>query len=97
MKNRYRIYVRGKHSGGKVWWIQDNQTGKRESLGTTDKNQARALFNLKNEPHQVIDFHAQIAQAHLMISDPERGHGRRVLFDVAGTRNPERAAHFSQQ
>ena len=26
----------------------------------------------------------------------ERRRGRRILFDVAGTRNPERAAHFSQ-
>lgn len=24
MKNRYRIYINRKHSGGKVWWIQDN-------------------------------------------------------------------------
>jgi hypothetical protein len=44
MKNRYRIYVRGKYSGGKVWWIQDNQTNQRESLRTTDKTEAKHLL-----------------------------------------------------
>jgi hypothetical protein len=46
MKNRYRIYVRGKHSIGKVWMIQDNQTGKRESLKTKDKNKALGILLL---------------------------------------------------
>ena len=50
MKNRYRMYVRGKYSGGKVWWCQDNQSGKRESLRTTDKNEALRLLDLKNQP-----------------------------------------------
>jgi hypothetical protein len=52
MKNRYRIYIRGKHSGGKVWWIEDNQTGKRESLGTKIKSEALEMQLLRNRPHQ---------------------------------------------
>ncbi len=71
MKNRYRMYVRGKHSGGKVWWCQDNQTGKRESLGTKDKNEARHLLDEKNRPHNHAGFHAQLARTHLLVSDPQ--------------------------
>jgi len=37
MKNRYRIYIRGKHTGGKVWWCQDNQENKQFSLKTKSK------------------------------------------------------------
>jgi len=54
MKNKYCIYIRGKHSGGKVWWCQDNKTGQRESLRTTDKNEATRLQDLKNQPHLII-------------------------------------------
>lgn len=71
MKNRYRMYIRGKHSGGKVWWCQDNQTGKRESLQTRDKNEARRLLDLKNEPHNHAGYHAQMARTHLLVSDPQ--------------------------
>ena len=60
MKNRYRIYVRGKYSGGKIWWIQDNQTNQRESLHTTDKSEAKRLLELKNAPHHFTGYHVQM-------------------------------------
>ena len=71
MSNRYRIYIRGKNSGGKVWMIQDNQTGKRESLRTTDKNEALEMLLLRNRPYQDAGFHAQMARTHLLVSNPE--------------------------
>lgn len=71
MKNRYRMYVREKHSGGSVWWCQNTDTGKRESLGTTDKNEARRLLDLKNQPHNHAGFHVQMARTHLLVSDPK--------------------------
>jgi hypothetical protein len=70
MQNRYRIYIRGKNSGGKVWMIQDNQTGKRESLRTTDKNEALQMLLLRNRPYQEAGFHAQMARTHLLVSHP---------------------------
>lgn len=70
MKNRYRIYIRGKHSGSKVWWIQDNQTNERKSLQTQDKEEAKRLLDLKNQPHQFTGFHVQMARTHLLVSDP---------------------------
>lgn len=71
MQNRYRIYIRGKHSGGKIWWIQDNQTNKRESLRTTQKSEAKRLLDLRNDPHRFKGYHLQIARTHLLISSPE--------------------------
>jgi hypothetical protein len=71
MKNRCRIYIRGKHSGGKVWWIEDNQTGKRESLRTTEKNKALEMLLLRNSPCQQAAFHAQMARTHLLVSNPQ--------------------------
>ncbi len=71
MKNRYRIYIRGKHSGGKVWWIQDNQTKHRRSLQTKDKAEAKGLLDEENKPHHFAGYHAQIARVHLQVSDPK--------------------------
>lgn len=71
MKNRYRMYIREKHSGGTVWWCQDSKTGKRESLRTTDKNEAKPLLDLKNQPHHFRGFHVQMARTHLLVSDPQ--------------------------
>src|SRR5258708_36906267 len=65
MSNHYRIYIRGKHSGGKVWCIQDKQTGKRESLRTTDRLEAQSLLGIRNQPHQSATFHLNSARTHL--------------------------------
>jgi len=65
------MYIRDKHSGGKVWWCQDTETGKRESLGTKDKNEARRLLDAKNQPHNYAGFHVQMARTHLLVSDPK--------------------------
>lgn len=65
------MYVREKHSGGKFWWCQNTETGKRESLGTADKNEARRLLDLKNQPHNHAGFHVQMARTHLLVSDPK--------------------------
>lgn len=69
MKNRYRMFIRDKNAGGKIYWIQDNVTGKRESLQTTDKAEARQLLDLKNQPQRFAGFHFQMARTHLMFSD----------------------------
>jgi hypothetical protein len=71
MSNHYRIYIRGKHSGGKVWWIQNNKTGKRESLRTTSKNDALEMLLLRNRPCELAAHHAQIARTHLLLSNAQ--------------------------
>lgn len=51
--------------------IQDNKTGKRESLGTKIKSEALQMLLLKNNPQQQSGFHAQMARTHLLVSNPE--------------------------
>jgi hypothetical protein len=69
MKSPYRIYIRDKSAGGKIWWIQNTDSGQRESLGTRDKAQALELLLLKNRPHQDAGFHARMARTHLLVSE----------------------------
>ena len=89
MKNRYRIYIRGKHSGSKVWWIQDNKTGKRESLRTTDKHDALEMLLLRNRPHQDAGFHARMARTHILVSNPQNADRtwQSVMADVENDKN----------
>lgn len=55
---------------GSVFWCQDNQTGKQETLRTKDRATAERLFNAKNEAHQQPVINIQIARAYLMVGDP---------------------------
>ena len=71
MKNRYRMYIRDKSKGGKIWWCENTETGKRESLETTDKNKARELLSVKNQPFQQVEHNLQMARTHLLIGDPK--------------------------
>jgi hypothetical protein len=68
MKSPYRIYLRDKHAGEKIWWIQNTNTGQRESLETRDKQQALALLLVKNRPRLDAGYHAQMARAHLLVT-----------------------------
>src|SRR5664279_1572796 len=66
MRQKYRMFLRGS-----VYWIQDNVTGKQESLGTKDRTEARRLFNAKNEACRQPIINMQIARAYLLVGDPE--------------------------
>ena len=58
---------------GSVFWCQNNETGKQESLGTKDRRTAERLFHAKNEAHQQPIINLQIARAYLLVGDPEIG------------------------
>jgi len=66
MKCKYRLFQR--NNG--IFFIQNNATGRQESLRTRDKEAARRIFNAKNEAHQQPAINLQIARAYLMASDP---------------------------
>jgi len=70
MRNKFRLYQR--KIGGR-YYIHDAETGKQESLGTTDRNQALRLLHAKNESHLQPVMNLQIARAYLMASDPMVG------------------------
>src|SRR5262245_2472901 len=65
MRKRYRLFVRGA-----VFWCQDNETGKQESLRTKNRGEAERLLNAKNEAHLQPLINLQIARAYLMVGDP---------------------------
>jgi len=46
MKRKFRMYQRGLNGR---FYIQDNTTGKQESLGTSDRTEALRLFHARNE------------------------------------------------
>lgn len=66
MKCKYRLFQR--HTG--IFFIQDNETGRQESLRTRDKVQAQRLFHARNEAHQQPAINLQIAKAYLAAADP---------------------------
>lgn len=65
MKNQYRLFQRN----NRIYFIQNNVTGKQESLKTRDKAVAVRLFNARNEAHQQPAINIQIAKAYLAAAD----------------------------
>jgi len=66
MRQKYRMFLRGA-----VFWVQDNTTGKQESLRTKDRAEARRIFHAKNEAQRQPIINMQIARAYLVVGDPE--------------------------
>ena len=56
---------------GEVFWCQDNETRKQETLGTKDRATAERLLHARNEAHEQPIINLQIARAYLLVSDPE--------------------------
>ena len=66
MKNRYRAFRRG----WGVYYCEDTQTGKQESLATTNKLEASRLVHAKNEGEQHPAFSLQLARVYWKAGDP---------------------------
>jgi len=56
---------------GTVFWGQNNETAKQESLGTKDRAIAERLLHAKNEAYVQPSINLQIARAYLMVSHPQ--------------------------
>jgi integrase len=65
MKRQYRLFQR--NSG--IFFIQNNITGKQESLKTRNKTAALRIFNAKNEAREQPVINLQIAKAYLAAAD----------------------------
>src|SRR5262245_28959118 len=66
MRRQFRMFLRGS-----VFWCQNNDTGKQESLGTKDRLTAERLLNAKNEAHEQPIINVQIARAYLLVGDAQ--------------------------
>jgi len=86
MRQKYRMFLRGN-----VYWIQDNVTGKQESLGTKDRSEARRLFSAHNEAHRQPIINMQIARAYLLVGDPEvaRRTWQAVMVEIVKLKDDE--------
>ncbi len=67
MKRRFILYRR-KHGG--MFYLEDTQTRKQESLGTRNRVEALALLNARNEAVRQPQLNLHIARAYLAASDP---------------------------
>jgi len=67
MTQKFRLYRR---SNGR-FYIEDNTTGKQESLGTSDKAEANRLLMARNEAEVQPAFNALIARTYLAAGDPK--------------------------
>lgn len=68
MRKKFRMFRRGN-----VFWCQNNETGKQETLSTKDRPTAERILNARNEAHQQPVINLQIARAYLLVGDPEIG------------------------
>jgi hypothetical protein len=69
MKNRYRAFRRA----WGVYYCEDTQNGKQESLATANKQEASRLVHAKNEGEQHPAFNLQLARVYWKAGDPGAG------------------------
>lgn len=60
MKQRFILYRR---KVGGMFYIEDTETRKQESLGTKDRAEAKSLLNARNESVRQLQLNLQIAKA----------------------------------
>lgn len=68
MKNRYSIFPN--RSRGGIYYLKDRLTGKRESLETTDKEEATELLAARNEAARDPSHNLQKARIYMAASNP---------------------------
>lgn len=66
MKRRYILYRRKQ---GGIFYLEDTETRKQESLGTRDRAEASVMLNARNESVRQPQLNLQIAKAYLAGSD----------------------------
>lgn len=66
MKDRFRLFRRG----WGTYYVEDTETGKQQTLQTTDKREAHRMVHARNEARQTPHVNLMIAKAYLAASDP---------------------------
>src|SRR5688500_5540507 len=66
MKHRFILYRR---KVGGMYYVEDTETRKQESLGTRDRREATSLLNARNESVRQPQLNLQIAKAYLAGTD----------------------------
>ena len=71
MKNRFRIIQRGLRGG--MFYCVNSETGRRETLGTKDPDEAAQIVLVKNQALRQPALNLQMAKAFLAASDDDLG------------------------
>ena len=66
MKDRFRLFRRG----WGTYYVEDTDTGKQQTLQTTDKREAQRMIHARNEALHTPHVNLMIAKAYLAASDP---------------------------
>jgi hypothetical protein len=66
MKDRFRLFRRG----WGTYYVEDTETGKQQTLQTTDKREAQRMVHARNEAQRTPHVNLMIAKAYLAASDP---------------------------
>lgn len=66
MKTRFRLFQRA----SRVFYVEDTETLRQESLKTKDKNVAQRLSQARNAAHEQPALNLQLARTYLAASDP---------------------------
>lgn len=69
MKSRATFRLFRRTTG--IFFVQDNRSGRQESLRTRDRAEAKRLFAAYNEAHEQPAINLQIARAYLTATDPK--------------------------
>jgi hypothetical protein len=69
MRSRAKFRLFRRQNG--IFFVQDNESGRQESLRTRDRDEARRLFAARNEAHRQPAINLQIARAYLTATDPK--------------------------
>ncbi len=88
MKHRFILYRRKR---GGVFYLEDTQSKKQESLHTKNRAEALTLLHCKNEAHRQPVLNLQIARTYLSAADPEvtRRTWQRVMDEIIRTKTGE--------
>ena len=68
MSDRYRLFRRSK-----IYYAQDNLSGRQESLRTRDPREAQRLLEAKNDAVKAPHLGLALAKAYLTAFDPQMG------------------------
>jgi hypothetical protein len=86
MQEKYRLYRRSNRARG-TFYVENKQTGARESLSTKSKAEALRLLRAKNEATERPAFNREMAKVYLRAQEPVGntcGAGRQTVFKDRG-------------
>src|SRR4051794_9702549 len=96
MKMRYRLICRNSRKG--TFYLVDTFTNHRESLGTSNLDEANRLLHAKNEAQRQPIINTEIAKAYLSATDPDTANRtwQSALTEIISMKTDETRARWER-